>query len=581
VTPGESASLEPEREAVAPSTVADQPADTSKQDALGFRPYVLAVAEFLTHTNTGTPLTLSIEGEWGSGKSSFMSQVQEQLNDQAHLTVSFNAWRHEKDSEMWAAFALTLLNTLERFTPILQRPVAKVKRFYRAFDWQAGWFRLTLGVFLMLTLTAAGINLAIGAWSGRLATSDLLDGNTLAIGRTAKALGAGGVIILTMFFVGKLAELSVNPFLWDLRRYVGTPDYVAKAAFIESFHRDVKTIIEIYARRRRVFVFIDDLDRCDVPRAAELMQALNLMLSDSPRLVFVLGLDREKVAAGLAVKHEALLKYLDQGNAADTRAAGMNYGYEFLEKFIQLSFQLPRPSHADIARLMDRIGGATDEKNADPHQRPDLVEIALASDSDRIKRIVLMVAPALDNNPRRIKQFLNAFRLRAVIASRTGLFAAPEDPAQTGLTLERLGKFVAIGLRWPALIEDLEEHRALLDELQAYALDEKPAAREPSEAAKFWINHTDLLRLLRAGLPPPIPKLEEPEPVRLTGLDLRKLVEISPARTPSHAADRSSQMAQSPASAQRHETLDSDAAVTPRGKAASASRPSRSRPVKR
>jgi predicted KAP-like P-loop ATPase len=49
----------------------DQPA---KNDTLGFKPYVKAIADFLTDTFTEPPLTISIEGQWESGKSSFMLQ---------------------------------------------------------------------------------------------------------------------------------------------------------------------------------------------------------------------------------------------------------------------------------------------------------------------------------------------------------------------------------------------------------------------------------------------------------------------------------------------------------------------------
>src|SRR3954447_22522195 len=51
--------------------------DTSTaQDKLGFQPYVDAVAAFLIHQDTRPPIALSIEGEWGMGKSSFMRQLQ-------------------------------------------------------------------------------------------------------------------------------------------------------------------------------------------------------------------------------------------------------------------------------------------------------------------------------------------------------------------------------------------------------------------------------------------------------------------------------------------------------------------------
>src|SRR5205085_8261541 len=68
--------LETEVAGVLHASVRDQPVN---DDALGFEPYVMAIAEFLSNPQTEPPLTLSIEGEWGSGKSSFMLQLKDKL----------------------------------------------------------------------------------------------------------------------------------------------------------------------------------------------------------------------------------------------------------------------------------------------------------------------------------------------------------------------------------------------------------------------------------------------------------------------------------------------------------------------
>ena len=80
----------------------------------------------------------------------------------------------------------------------------------------------------------------------------------------------------------------------QLNKYVAKPGYADHPAFVETFHEDFARVVRAYAGHHRVFVFIDDLDRCDVPKAAELMQAINLMIGELGNLVFVLGMDREK-----------------------------------------------------------------------------------------------------------------------------------------------------------------------------------------------------------------------------------------------------------------------------------------------
>jgi hypothetical protein len=52
------------QESILPACPNDQ---ATVDDALGFTPYVKALASFLTDPATKPPLAISIEGEWGSG----------------------------------------------------------------------------------------------------------------------------------------------------------------------------------------------------------------------------------------------------------------------------------------------------------------------------------------------------------------------------------------------------------------------------------------------------------------------------------------------------------------------------------
>ena len=104
---------------VSPNSVSDQP---SNVDTLGFKPYVEAVAAFLTHPDTRPPLTLSVEGAWGSGKFSFMLQLEAVIKEKkGGKAVWFNAWRHDKEEELWAAVALDFTNKLAASFPFWKR----------------------------------------------------------------------------------------------------------------------------------------------------------------------------------------------------------------------------------------------------------------------------------------------------------------------------------------------------------------------------------------------------------------------------------------------------------------------------
>jgi hypothetical protein len=172
----------------------------------------------------------------------------------------------------------------------------------------------------------------------------------------------------------RLKDVIGNPLAIDLKRYAKSPDYESRVAFIDQFHADFANMVKAYAgKAKKVYVFIDDLDRCAVPKSAELMQALNLMLAQSSRLIYILGMDREKVAAAYAAKDAPLLLYL-----APTRilpaaplengfnaAAGLEYGYAFVEKFVQLPFHVPHPTEEDVERLLASLGSVRRDGQAE------------------------------------------------------------------------------------------------------------------------------------------------------------------------------------------------------------------------
>src|SRR5260370_20070925 len=151
-------------------------------------------------------------------------------------------------------------------------------------------------------------------------------------------------VVLTIWL--KLKDVVGNPLEINLKKYLRSPDYEGRVAFVEQFHADFKKIVDAYAGKEKVFVFIDDLDRCEVPKAAELMKAVNLLIADDPRLIFILGMDRDKVAAGLAVKDEKKLPYLSPESQATNneppaeRRLCPDLPQNFLPKLIQLPFHL-------------------------------------------------------------------------------------------------------------------------------------------------------------------------------------------------------------------------------------------------
>jgi formylglycine-generating enzyme required for sulfatase activity len=144
--------------------------------------------------------------------------------------------------------------------------------------------------------------------------------------------------------------------------------------------------------------------------------------------------------------------------------------------------------------------------------------------SVELDHILEMVAPALDRNPRRMKQFFNLFRFQRTIGKRTALFSYdPGTSPEKMWNCRKLAKFVAISMRWPELVSALGSNSKLLDQLQEYAL--KPESENKN--LEKWTKHEKLIGLLRYGCEGSDP-LKKPEDYTLSGLDFSKLLQISP-----------------------------------------------------
>ena len=552
---------------------------STADDSLGFKPYVEAVADFLTHQNTKPPLVLSVEGEWGSGKSSFMWQLKNKIGDiykkrtEKSLIVEFDPWRHDKDEALWAAFVLEFSRQLSQGFNFWEKIRANITLKNSRFDWSEGWVDvLKQGVLAFVWILATSV-ICWGLWSG------VKIGNNNVI--IPEVFGSIIVVLVSVWGAfGKVRDFIGNPLDVDLRKYMKMPDYDRHVSLIEKFHKDFEKIIKAYAGNERVFVFIDDLDRCAIPMAAELMESINKMISDDPNLVFVMGMDREKVAAGLAVKHEKLLPYLSgkmeqidgkgvesKGSKTDkneeSRLRGIRYGYSFLEKFIQIPFFLPRPNEDAIKELLYSLPGraieetengpAVSDSIADADQvasvktiesdegndegstptDPDGVDIEataeyedeerqieeIEGDNEKFREMAMMIAPALGNNPRRVKQFVNLLRLRFRIAVKTGLLK--RDGGHGEITFEQLGKFVGIGLGWPLLMREIEQEPNLLYYLAGKAEKNNDIKDDP--LYDRWVKDSKLTKLLKVNV-----NKGEDGAYSLKDVNVKILLDVSP-----------------------------------------------------
>jgi hypothetical protein len=517
---------------VADHVLGDQPAETKEQDKLGFGPYVAAVAKFLTDKSTKTPLTLSVEGLWGSGKSSFMKQLEEALTDLGKTKiVSFNAWQYNADDGLWAAFLSEFDAKLNGKLNWREKLIARYRLIKLRISWQDSFETIKALLWLAGSLVIA-LAVVRFFWDGGLSAFRHSMEQTGDLGKSAiKSIaligGAGGAIAILALFLYQVKGLFKSPAsLQKAAHLFAKTNYETRLPLIRQVTRDFERLVSAHAGDDNVYVFIDDLDRCEYSRAAELIQALLMLLSSAPKIALIIGLDREKVAAALAAKQEKLLPYLYQVSPADIYSHGIRYGQRFIEKFIQLSYILPSPKAQGLESMINPAIAPPETPGSDHVAAARVIEIVTGKDdSGTLNTLIEMADQVFDHNPRNVKQFVNAFRLQAFIANETGLFRNPHvTRSGAPLTLPQLGKFVALCMRWPEFVEEATVDPKLTGNMEHAIHNPTDASGTGYLDSKFpgWRQDRGFRALM-------VYRSDDPE-FLCSDIDFRVLSEISPAR---------------------------------------------------
>jgi len=135
-------------------------------------------------------------------------------------------------------------------------------------------------------------------------------------------------------------------------RFIRDPQAEAARGSIESVREQLGRLIRQATQGHRRFVIIvDDLERCRPPRAVEVCEVASQLLNHADT-VTILVADMEAIAMSAAIKYRALERP-DYGTGSEPlRAAYMQYGREYLQKLVQLQFDLPPVSREQLEKML-------------------------------------------------------------------------------------------------------------------------------------------------------------------------------------------------------------------------------------
>jgi hypothetical protein len=483
---------------------------TGKKLELGFGHYAAAFAELIASPETKTPLTIGIFGSWGAGKSTLLQAIVEKIRSEqgkvpperrdeppradespyVHV-VNFNAWDYNANELIWPALARQTMAQIQK-----ELPFSRWQRFKLTFtrnlrrEWARNSGRIVAGAILLL-VTALFAALALD-----LKPETIL----LAIG----ALGLGGVL--------KLASDTVNS---PVSRWVGSlfqgENYGQRPSDLEAIRDDLDWLehrLQDTARRHRVLIVIDDLDRCEPDKAVEVLQAVNRLL-DRDSFIVCLGVDARIVTAAIQSHYANVLE-----------AAGAS-GYEYLDKIVQIPFRIPDPDRdaikgflasqlptdviehdtegAPVAEAGTPTAGVPDTApdGAPPDETPDdeMYTAPAAPEQQRSlgQRVSFTqdeqsafseLADYLRPNPRHVKRLVNVYRLVRTLADRQR--SGDDEAAIVTANPRATIRWLAISAQWPYTARAILESSRMLERTDA--LPVAPVLPALLEHAGGWIS---------------------------------------------------------------------------------------------
>ena len=280
-----------------PQPITVDASDPFAADLLGRRPVADSLTELARSAQEG--LVVSLHGQWGSGKTTFLSMWRHHLRAAGFRTLTFNAWETDIADDAMVALlgeleiGLAATTSSSETTPTaLQTSVKKAKK---------------IGSKLLRSAIPTAI---------RVATAGALDLEDLSEEVISE-------------WTGKLAEEQVAA-------------YESARKSVQSFRESISAIAraanedgERGGTLPLVFI-IDELDRCRPSYAVRVLECVKHFFA-VPGVMFVLAVDAEQLA------HAVKSQY---GQSMD--APG------YLRRFFDLELTLPEPTENQFSRAQFR-----------------------------------------------------------------------------------------------------------------------------------------------------------------------------------------------------------------------------------
>lgn len=289
---------------------------------------------------------IGIFGQWGRGKTYFWNQVKAQISDRQKCNkcklrkrkksihydiVEFNAWKYQDTPALWAYLYETMYGEGRWWVRLINR-LYQIKKYTSLYS--------SLLVICMCIIAILFV---------RHSNMTLFYKWILS--------GASGLAIIVdiMQYINQ-----IHQYLLYINRRCGFKDILGVQNEIEDSLSNLLSIwICKHTERRKVILYIDDIDRCNEDKMINILDSLRTILENpiiQQRLIVICSLDQDRVAFALQKKYNREAYNLHRDIIT-----------EQLDKLFLFSVGLPK---LDVSQQQRFVRCLYDETSMDSDLRP-------------------------------------------------------------------------------------------------------------------------------------------------------------------------------------------------------------------
>ena len=340
----------------------DLPIKSLNEDKLEIKKYIDSLYKFIETCDT--PCTISIQGDWGSGKSSVMNCLKDVIEsknktDNKYHCVYFNTWQYSQfsnNNNLYLTFLTHLISNLKN-----KKGISSLKCLDKNID----------------------------------SVQDLLDSML-------------NIVLVSLETYNKTKPISI---LIDKLTNKNTYKYHKKNdKFLDniSLIENLKCILENISKclnenNKKIIIFIDDLDRLEPVKALELLEIIKLFL-DLENFVFVLAMDINVVINGVKQKF---------GKETSTEKC-----IAFFDKIVQLPFHIPLDKY-DYSALIKDLFEHSVKDDGIYNKLSSFIKLCIKSNPrsfNRLRNSYQLLKNIIKQDNKDSQDTLNDFLLLSVIA---------------------------------------------------------------------------------------------------------------------------------------------------------------------